>query len=339
MEWTHPPYNRHRSVPMWLHDHQQDGESDMNVTTVGIDLAKRVIQIHAEDERGKVVARKQLKRDEVLPYFAQHQPCLIGMEACAGSHYWRRKLSSLGLEVKLINPAYVKPFVKRNKNDARDAEAICEAVTRPNMPFVPTKSIEQQDIQMLHRIRSQAIKQRTALANQIRGLLGEYGLVIPLGIASVRRQLPEMLEATDNELTVLGRELLSELLQELLMLDKRVKRFDDKIKVVMKHSDAYRRLLTIPGVGPLIASALLMTVGDGTVFKNGRHMAAYLGLVPKQHSSGGKDRLLGISKRGDRYLRSLLVHGARSIGYRVKDNPEHSNQWLYQLIERRGFNK
>ena len=181
--------------------------------------------------------------------------------------------------------------------------------------------------------------QRTALANQIRGLLGEYGLVIPLGIASVRRQLPEILEARDNELTELGRELLSGLFHELLMLDKRVKHYDAKVKVVMKHSDAYRRLQTIPGVGPLVASALLMTVGDGSGFKNGRHMAAYLGLVPKQHSSGGKDRLLGISKRGDRYVRSLLVHGARAIGYRVKGNPEHSNQWLYRLIERRGFNK
>lgn len=302
-------------------------------------LAKQVQQIHGVDKNGKVVVQKQLKREEVLPYFAQHPTCLIGLESCASAHYWQRELSKLGHDVKLMNPAYVKPFVKRNKNDARDAEAICEAVTRPNMPFVPNKSIEQQDIQMLHRIRSQAIKQRTAQSNQIRGLLGEYGLVIPQGIASVKRRLPEILEDAKNDLTVLGRELLSDLYDELITLDKRVKRYDDKLKVVMKNSAAYQRLQTIPGIGPLIASALLMSVGDGKLFKNGRHMAAYLGLVPKQHSSGGKDRLLGISKRGDRYLRSLLIHGARAVGYRVKDNPEHSNQWFYRLIQRRGFNK
>lgn len=311
----------------------------MQITTVGIDLAKTVQQIHGVDKSGAVVVQKPLKRKDVLPYFAQLPSCLIGMEACASAHYWQRQLTRLGHDVKLMNPAYVKPFVKRNKNDARDAEAICEAVTRPNMPFVPNKSIEQQDIQMLHRIRSQAIKQRTAQANQIRGLLGEYGLVIPLGIASVKRRLPEILEDAENDLTVLGRGLLADLHDELLALDKRVKRYDDKLKVVMKSSDDYERLQTIPGIGPLIASALLMAVGDGKLFKNGRHMAAYLGLVPKQHSSGGKERLLGISKRGDRYLRSLLIHGARAIGYRVKDNPEHSNQWFYRLIHRRGFNK
>ena len=311
----------------------------MQVTTIGIDLAKQVQQIHGVDKNGKVIVQKPLKRKDVLPYFAQLPACLIGMESCASAHYWQRELAKLGHDVKLINPAYVKPFVKRNKNDARDAEAICEAVTRPNIPFVPNKSIEQQDIQMLHRIRSQAIKQRTAQSNQIRGLLGEYGLVIPLGIASVKRRLPEILEDAENDLTVLGRELLSDLHDELLVLDKRVKRYDDKLKVAMKNSDDYQRLQTIPGVGPLIASALLMTVGDGKLFKNGRHMAAYLGLVPKQHSSGGKERLLGISKRGDRHLRSLLIHGARAIGYRVKDNPEHSNQWFYRLIQRRGFNK
>lgn len=238
-----------------------------------------------------------------------------------------------------MNPAYVTPYVKRNKSDARDAEAVCEAVTRPSMTFVPEKSIEQQDLQMLHRLRSQAIKQRTALVNQIRGLLGEYGLVIPQGIASVRRQLPLYLEDADNHLSVLGRKLFADLYDQLKVLDDRVKGYDKQLKEVMQGSDAYQRLLAIPGVGPLIASALLMTVGDGKLFNNGRHMAAYLGLVPKQHSSGGKERLLGISKRGDCYVRSLLIHGARAVGYRVKDNPEHSNQWFYRLIQRRGFNR
>ena len=311
----------------------------MKITTVGLDLAKQVFQIHGVDEHVKVVAQKPLKRKEVLPYFANIPPCLIGMEACASAHYWQRELKKLGHEVKLMNPAYVTPYVKRNKSDARDAEAICEAVTRPTMTFVPEKSIEQQDLQMLHRIRSQSIKQRTALVNQIRGLLGEYGLVIPQGIASVRRQLPLYLEDAENTLSTLGREFFSDLYEQLLALDKRVKQYDEKLKTVMKHSEPYRRLQTIPGVGPLIASALLMAVGDGKLFKNGRHLAAYLGLVPKQHSSGGKERLLGISKRGDRYLRTLLIHGARAVAYRVKNNPEHSNQWFYRLIERRGLNR
>ena len=311
----------------------------MKITTVGIDLAKNVFHIHGITSSGQVAVSKALKRQEMLPYFAQLPSCLIGLESCGSAHYWQRELSKLGHEVRLINPAYVTPFVKRNKNDARDAEAICEVVTRPSTPIVPNKSVEQQDIQMLHRIRSQAIKQRTAQSNQIRGLLAEYGVIIPEGIASVRRRLPLLLEDAENGLSPLGRELLSDLYDQLVMLDERVKQYDDKVKATLKANEAYHRLQTIPGVGPLIASALLMTVGDASDFKNGRHLAAYLGLVPKQHSSGGKARLLGISKRGDRYVRSLLVHGARSMGYRVKNNPEHANQWLYQLIQRRGFNK
>lgn len=311
----------------------------MKITAVGIDLAKNIFHIHGVTQSGKIAVSKALKRDEMLPYFAQLPQCLIGLESCGSAHYWQRELSKLGHDVKLINPAYVTPFVKRNKNDARDAEAICEVVTRPSTPIVPNKSLEQQDIQMLHRIRSQAIKQRSAQSNQIRGLLAEYGVIIPLGIASVRRHLPLILEDAENSLSPIGRELMSDLYDQLVLLDRRVKQYDDKVKTTMKHSDAYHRLQTIPGVGPLIASALMMTVGDAKCFKNGRHLAAYLGLVPKQHSSGGKERLLGISKRGDRYLRSLLVHGARAIGYRAKNNPEHSNRWLYQLIERRGFNK
>lgn len=311
----------------------------MEITTVGIDLAKTVFQVHGISRSGKVLVNKPLKRGDFLNYFAQLPACLIGLESCGSAHYWQRELSKLGHDVKLINPAYVTPFVKRNKSDARDAEAICEVVARPSTPFVPNKSIEQQDVQMLHRIRSQAIKQRTAQANQIRGLLAEYGLIIPLGIASVRRHLPMMLEDAENDLSVLGREMLSDLYHLLVLLDKRVKQYDRKLAVVMKNNEAYQRLQSIPGVGPLTASALLMTVGDAKEFKNGRHLAAYLGLVPKQHSSGGKERLLGISKRGDRYLRSLLIHGARALGYRVKNDPDHGNQWFYQLIQRRGFNK
>ncbi len=311
----------------------------MQLTTVGLDIAKSVFQVYGVDAKSKGVVQKPLKRPQVLRYFANLSPCLIGMEACASAHYWQRQLEALGHEVKLINPKYVTPYVKSNKNDARDAEAICEAVTRPNMRFVPKKSIEQQDIQMIHRVRGRLIKQRTALVNQIRGLLGEYGLIIPLGVASVRQQLPQYLEDGDNELTSVSREVFAELYEQLQTLDEQIKGYDQKIKHLVNISDPCKRLLKLPGVGPIVATALLMTVGNGKEFKNGRHMAAYFGLVPKQHSSGGKDRLLGISKRGDRYVRTLLIHGARAVAYRVKNNPEHENQWLYRLIERCGINK
>ncbi len=268
----------------------------MQLTTVGLDIAKSVFQVYGVDAKSKGVVQKPLKRPQVLRYFANLSPCLIGMEACASAHYWQRQLEALGHEVKLINPKYVTPYVKSNKNDARDAEAICEAVTRPNMRFVPKKSIEQQDIQMIHRVRGRLIKQRTALVNQIRGLLGEYGLIIPLGVASVRQQLPQYLEDGDNELTSVSREVFAELYEQLQTLDEQIKGYDQKIKHLVNISDPCKRLLKLPGVGPIVATALLMTVGNGKEFKNGRHMAAYFGLVPKQHSSGGKDRLLGISK-------------------------------------------
>ena len=311
----------------------------MKITTVGLDIAKNVFYMHAVDAQGKVVGQKPLQRAQVLSFFANTPACLIGMEACASSHYWQRQLEKFGHEVKLINPQYVTPYVKSNKNDARDAEAICEAVTRPSMRFVPKKSIEQHDLQTLHRIRSLVVKQRTALANQIRGLLGEYGLVIPVGIAHVRKHLPLILEDAENELTPISRELFSDLYDELVELDKKIKKYDQKLKIIIKDSVACQRLEAIPGIGPMVATALLMSVGDANEFKNGRHLAAWLGLVPRQHSSGGKERLLGISKRGDRYVRTLLVHGARSVASKVKKNPDHENQWLYKLIERRGLNK
>ncbi len=311
----------------------------MQITTVGLDIAKNVFQIHGVDDKGNVVVQKPVKRQQLLPYFANLQPCLIGMEACASSHYWQRQLQALGHQVKLINPEYVTPYVKSNKNNARDAEAICEAVTRPNMRFVPKKSVEQQDIQIVHRVRSRLIKQRTALVNQIRGLLGEYGLIVAQSVAAVRRQLPRYLEDANNELTPVSREVFADLYEQLIALDDQIKVYDQKIKTIVNGSEACQRLLKVPGIGPIVATALVMAVGDANVFKNGRHLAAYLGLVPRQHSSGGKDRLLGISKRGDRYVRALLVHGARSMAYRVKNNPEHENQWLYKLIQRRGMNK
>jgi transposase len=311
----------------------------MEINTIGLDIAKNVFQVHGIDQKNKVVLQRAIKRDKLLPFFANLKPCLIGIEACASSHYWKRQLEALGHEVKLMNPEYVMPYVKSHKNDAHDAEAICEAVTRPNMRFVPGKSVEQQDVQMIHRVRTRLVKQRTALVNQIRGLLGEYGLIVPIGVAAVRRCLPQFLEDAENELTPLSREIFSDLYTQLTTLDEQLGAYDDKIKITAKNSEACQRLITIPGVGPVVGTALLMSVGDGKEFKNGRHMAAWLGLVPRQHSSGGKNRLLGISKRGDRYVRYLLIHGARAVAYRVQKNPEHKNQWMYKLIQRRGFNK
>lgn len=310
----------------------------MQITTIGLDIAKHVFYVYGVDTEGKKRVSKVINRQDLLTYFAQLPPCLIGMEACASSHYWYRCLSDLGHEVKLINPSFVTPYVRGNKTDARDAEAICEAVSRPSMRFVPAKSIEQQDMQIIHRVRARQIKQRTALVNQIRGLLGEYGLVIPLGIGSVRKSLPLILEDGENELSVIAREIFSDLYTQLTQLDQQVSEYDIKIKQRVKQNESCVRLQGLKGVGPMIATALVMCVGDGRLFHNGRHMAAYLGLVPKQHSSGGKTRLQGISKRGDRYVRSLLVHGARSVARRAQHDRD-AYPWLHDLIERRGMNK
>lgn len=311
----------------------------MEITTVGLDIAKNIFHAHGVDKNGKIVFQKPLKRKQLLPFFANLNRCVIGIESCASSHYWQRQLEKCGHEVRLISPQFVTPYVKSNKNDARDAEAICEAVSRPNMRFVPRKSVEQHDIQMIHRVRSRLVKQRTALANQIRGLLGEYGIIIPQGIAHIRKQIPLILEDGENELTPLSREIFFGLYEELLEFDKQITCFDQRLKRLARANTDCQKLQAIPGIGPTIATALLMSVGSAKEFKNGRHMAAWMGLVPKQHSSGGKSRLLGISKRGDSYLRTLLVHGARAVASKVKNNPQHENQWLYKLIERRGLNK
>ena len=233
-------------------------------------------------------------------------PCLIGLEACGGAHYWARKFSQMGHQVKLMSSQFVKPYVKSNKNDALDAQAICEAVTRPTMRFVAPKSIEQQDIQSLHRIRSNFVKQRTALINQIRGLLAEYGIIIAQGITQVRKKLPEIVEDANNDLSFYGRQLFNELLNTLRDLDKKVDHYNQQVEIVCKNNEICQRLVKIEGVGALTAIALVASIGDAQVFKNGREMSAFIGLVPKQHSSGGKTRLLGISKRGDRYLHCLL---------------------------------
>ena len=310
----------------------------MKITTVGIDLAKNVFQIHAVNEHGKTVLKKQLKRDQVAEFFVNLPPCLIGMEACGSAHYWARKLVSLGHTVKLMAPQFVKPYVKTNKNDAADAEAICEAVARPNMRFVPIKNIEQQSVLALHRVRQGFVKARTAQANQIRGLLGEFGLIIPQGIANIAKRVPELIEDASNELSGSLRLLIGGLMAHLKELDRQVDELDAKIKEWHRASDASRKLAMIPGIGPVTASALIATIGDAKNFDNGRQMAAWLGLVPKQNSSGGKNVLLGISKRGDTYLRTLLIHGARAVIYAAQRKKDKVESWLSRLLERRNMN-
>jgi len=278
----------------------------MKITIMGIDLAKNVFQLHGVNRHGKTVLTKRVKRVKFVQTVADIPPCLIGMEACAGSHYWARKFIKLGHTVKLMAPQFVKPYVKSNKNDAADAEAICEAVSRPQMRFVSVKVIEQQDIQAIHRIRERRVKIRTALLNQIRGLLAEYGLVIPLKRNAVSQALPQILEDTDNGLTALTREFVVDLYEELQVLNRAVEAYDAKIVRLFKANPLCQRLAKVEGVGPVTATALV-AAGDAKAFQNGRQMAAWLGLVPQQHSSGGKQMLLGISKRGDTYLRTLMI--------------------------------
>ena len=310
----------------------------MNITTVGIDLAKNVFQVHGVDERGKVLLRKAVKRAELTRVFANLPACLIGMEACGSAHYWARRLAEFGHTVKLMAPQFVKPYVKTNKNDASDAEAICEAVARPNMRFVPVKSVEQQAVLAIHRARQGFVVERTAQANQIRGLLYELGIVIPKGIHHLEKQLPLILEDTENGLPEGSRSLFARLFEHFRELGRQVKELESQIRAWHRHSDASVRLEAIPGVGALTASALVASVGDAKTFKNGRQLAAWLGLVPRQDSSGGKERLLGISKRGDTYLRTLMIHGARAVLFHRLRQPQHQDGWLMRLRARRNPN-
>jgi len=310
----------------------------MNITTIGLDIAKNVFQVHGVGANGKVALRKQLKRVQVLAFFANLPPCLIGLEACGGAHYWARELLKLGHDTRLISPQFVKPYVKGNKNDANDAEAICEAVGRPSMRFVPAKSIEQQDIQMLHRVRSGLVKERTAQANRLRGLLSEYGIVMGQGLAQLRKRLPEILEDGENVLTMAARQIFADLQQQLIELDKQVSVYGEKILVLHRSSPVSKTLGTVPGIGPITATALLASLGDGKAFDKARQVPAWLGLVPKQDSSGGKPKLLGISKRGDTYLRTLLIHGARSVVKAAAKKDDAQSHWINDLVKRRNAN-
>jgi len=306
-------------------------------TMIGIDLAKSVFQLHGVDDKGHAVMKKQLKRVQVLPFFANLTPCRVGMEACGSAHYWARKLQALGHTVHLIPPQYVKPFVKRNKNDAADAAAICEAMMRPNMPGVPVKNAEQQAILSVHRARQGLVKARTAQANQIRGLLAEFGFIIPTGISHIPKRVPKIVEDGENDLPGSFRLLIQRLVDHLKELDRQVGELGAEIQRWHRENTVSQKLAKIPGIGPMSASALAASVGDARNFKNGRQLAAWLGIVPRQHSTGGKSTLLGISKRGDTYLRTLLIHGARSV-IRVVEHKPDADPWVKKLLARRNKN-
>jgi transposase len=309
----------------------------MKLSRIGIDLAKNVFQLHGIDRHGKTVWRRRLKRDQWLEVLLDKvEPgCVMGMEACASAHHWARELQKRGFVVRLIPPQFVKPYVKSNKNDANDAEAICEAMSRPNMRFVAVKRVEQQDIQATHRIRAELMTQRTAKANQIRGLVAEYGLVAPLTLRALRVAIPEWLEDAENGLTDHFRTLLHGVWVDLLALDDRVLELDREIERLANSNEVTKRLQQLRGVGAMVATALVATVGNADQYHKGRQMAASLGLTPKQHSSGGKDRLLGITKRGDVYLRTLLIHGARSVVTHAKHRDDRLSRWVTSIATRR----
>ena len=283
------------------------------VTTIGFDIAKSVFQVHGVDAAGQVVVRRQLKRRYVLAFFEKLPPCLIGVEACASSHHWSRELQALGHKVRLMPPAYVRPYVKRQKNDAADAEAICEAVTRANMRFVATKTPEQQGCLMLHRTRHLFIRQQTVVINAIRAHLAEFGIVAPVGRNGVEELLGVVADASDKRLPEIARACLVALGAQLRMLKAQILEFDRMINAWHRSNETSKRLDEIPGVGPALAMALVASVADPRALRSGRDFSAWIGLVPKQHSSGGKDKLGGISKQGDRYLRSLFTAGALAV--------------------------
>lgn len=308
----------------------------MQITTIGLDLAKRIFQVHALDASGEVVIRKALRRSQVLPFFTKLPPCLVGMEACGTSHHWARELTKLGHEVRLMPPAYVKPYVKRGKNDAVDAQAICEAVTRPTMRFVAIKSTEQQAALSLHRTRSLLVKQRTQLINMTRGLLAEFGIDIPEGLEralGLARQIAA--KEVTPDVPQMAMQILGLLCGQVLDTHVRLQAIDRSILALQRTDEVARRLSTIPGIGPVGATALAASVADPGQFRSGREFAAWLGLTPSQNSSGGKDRLGRITKMGDRYLRKLLVIGATSLIRRAKYKPETADPRLVALLARK----
>lgn len=309
-----------------------------DIKVLGIDLAKNVFQIHGADRNGKCQLRKRLGRQELIEFMGNCSPCVVGIEASGGSHYWARLFKEYGHTVKMMAPQFVKPYVMSNKNDANDARGIAEAVTRPDMKFVPIKTIEQQDVLLLHRARELVIKQRTAQANQIRGLLGEYGVIVAKG-NKYMATIPQVIDSNKEKLSEKAREIFTRLHEQFKLYDEQVKTYDRDIEQHATTHPMCKAILEIEGIGPMTASAMVATIGDATAFKNGREVSAWLGLVPKQHSSGNRIQLGGISKRGDRYARTLLVHGARSVIKTCENKTDKKSQWCTDKKERLGFNK
>lgn len=309
------------------------------MTIVGVDLAKHVFHAVGCDSRGKEVFRKTLRRPQVRAFFANQPVSLIGLEACAGAHYWARELQGLGHQVRLIPAQHVKAYLRGNKNDYNDARAIAEAVSRADMRFVPIKTVEQQDQQALHRLRQARVSERTALCNQLRALVAEYGVVLPQGVSTLRKRLPELLEDDQSGLSDFFRTLLSQGYEHLRTLDEQVAFYTEQITRHAQEQESVRRLQTVPGFGPVVASVFHSVVGEGQVYRRGRDVSAALGLVPRQHSSGGKPTLLGISKRGDGYLRGLLVHGARAVLRQAAKKDDPLSRWINRIKAKRGVNK
>lgn len=314
------------------------------ITTIGIDLAKNSFQLHGVDANGKAVLRKTLRRDHVIPFFANLPECLVGMEACASSAYWARAIEECGHTVRRIHPRFIKPYLMADKNDANDAAAICEAVGRPHMRFVPRKSQEQADIQAIHRVRQGLVQRRTAAINQARALLAENGIIFKQGASQVRLRLPTIVDDANNGLSDLMRRLLGSLYEHIVSLEANIACQDRELQTIAKEHDACKRLMKVPGVGIMTATILLTMTGAAADFNNGRQFAAYLGLVPRQHSTGGKQHLLGITKRGDSYARTLLIQGARAVLRAMKYGHAPlgegaQSSWLTRLVDRRGPNR
>ncbi|MGX7002392.1 IS110 family transposase [Caballeronia sp. KNU42] len=309
----------------------------MEIEILGIDLAKHVFQLHGADRSGRAVHRSKVARGALIETVHKLLPRIVSMEACGSAHHWARRFMALGIEVRLISPQYVSPFVKTNKNDGNDAEAIVEAAGRPTMRFVSIKSVEQEDIQAVHRMRAILVRQRTAVINQVRGLLAERGLIIARTPQAFKHAIHEVLSNEGSELTAFCQALLAEMLQHLHTLESRIHWLEVSIKNFVKSSELCRKITAVEGVGPLTATAIVGAVGDAKQFSNGRHLAAWLGLVPRQYSSG-KARLQGISKRGDSYLRTLLIHGARTVLQYAASKTDKRSRWLQQRIARRGHN-
>ena len=310
----------------------------MKVTTVGLDLAKLIFTVHGVDEHGKVMLRKTVRRAKLLEVFAQMPPCVVGMEACSGAQHWARELRKLGHEPRIMAAEFVEPYRQGGKNDANDAAAICEAVSRRQMRFVAVKSVEQQAVLAVHRMRQGLVEERTALVNRMRGLLAEYGIVVGMGLDRLRRALPEILEDGANAIPGLAKEVFADAEQHLRRLDERVATYDRRIAALAKSSEPAQRLMKVEGIGPVTATALLASVGDAKVFHNGRQFAAWLGLTPRQHSTGGKQRLGAMTKHGDVYLRTLLVHGARAVLRMSSLRSDTKSRWVENLRRRRPDN-